>query len=420
VAGTIEAVLIAIGAVLAVPVLTLCLEIACGVARYTARPVRDGARPRVAVLVPAHNEERVLPRHLRFILSGLREGDRLVVIADNCSDNTADVARNQGAEVAVRCDPALRGKGYALDHGLEFLARTGAPEVVICIDADCEIGTDGIDRLARACAGTRRPLQAAYIMNPPQAAGRFAAIVVFAWLVKDYLRPLGLHRLGLPCQLMGTGMAFLWDDIRSVNLKNANLVEDLALGLDLALDGKFPRFCPGARVISDVAAGGTPSFAQRARWEHGTIATAIRYVPVLVGRLCRTGDVRLLAMMLDLIVPPLALLLLLLAGYFVLAATLYALSASAAPLALAVTNAVLFLAAIGVAWWGHGRDIVPLRTLALAPVYALAKVPLYLRLFGARQTAWVRGKRGVRTDTSPVRAGAVSSTKSRSPNRWQN
>jgi len=394
VADAIEAVLIAVGAALAVPALTLCLEIICGARRYATLPVPDGARPRVAVLVPAHNEEQGLPRHLGFILSQLCEGDRLVVIADNCSDNTAHVARKQGAEVAIRSEPALRGKGYALDHGLQFLEQTGAPDIVVCIDADCQIGANGIDRLALACAGTRRPIQAAYIMNLPQAAGRFAAIVVFAWLVKDYLRPLGLHRMGLPCQLMGTGMAFLWDDIRSVNLKNANLVEDLTLGLDLALKGKFPRFCPGARVISEVAAGGSPSFAQRARWEHGAIATAIRYVPLLVGRICRTGDVRLLAMMLDLVVPPLALLLLLLAGYFVLAAGFYALGVSVAPLALAAANIALFLVAVGVAWWRHGRDIVPLRMLALAPAYALRKVPLYLRLLINRQTEWVRGKRG--------------------------
>ena len=99
-------------------------------------------------------------------------------------------------------------------------------------------------------------------------------------------------------------------------------------------------------------------------------------------------------MMLDLVVPPLALLLLLLAGYFVLAAGFYALGVSVAPLTLAAANIALFLVAVGVAWWRHGRDIVPLRMLALAPAYALRKVPLYLRLLINRQTEWVRGKRG--------------------------
>jgi glycosyltransferase involved in cell wall biosynthesis len=348
----------------------------------------------VAVLVPAHDEERALRLNLGFISSQLAKDDRLIVVADNCSDDTASVAHEGGAEVTIRSDPALRGKGYALDHGLEFLKQTGAPEVLVCVDADCELAPGCIDRLVRSCRDSRSPSQAAYIMRQPQQGRGFAPIVAFAWLVKDFVRPLGLHRMGLPCQLAGSGMAFLWNDICSVNLKNGNLVEDLTLGLDLALAGKFPRFSPDALVMSEVAAGGTPSFAQRARWEHGAIATAIRYAPRLISRFCKTGDVRLVAMMLDLIVPPLALLLLLLAGVFVLAATLYALGATGAvPFALASANCALFLTAIGVAWWWRGRGIVSLRTLALAPFYALGKVPLYLRLFAKRQTEWARGKR---------------------------
>jgi len=101
----------------------------------------------------------------------------------------------------------------------------------------------------------------------------------------------------------------------------------------------------------------------------------------------------LVAMMLDLLVPPLALLSLLLAGHFALAALMYALSASVVPLWFAGINNALFVMSIGVAWWCCGRETVSLRILALAPVYALRKIPLYLRLFVNRQTEWVRGSR---------------------------
>ncbi len=393
--SAIEVVLIVVGALLAAPALTICIEIVAGARRHVALAIQEGPRPHVAVLVPAHNEEAAVTRNLGSILSQLKQGDRLIVVADNCSDDTANVARGKGAEVTVRTNLTLRGKGYALNHGLKFLKQTGAPEVVMCIDADCQIGANCIDRLGRVCFDTRSPTQAAYIMRPPQPAGRFAPIVAFAWLVKDYVRPLGLHRMGLPCQLAGSGMAFLWDDICSVNLTNANLVEDLTLGLDLALNGKFSRFCPEALVTSEVAAGGTPSSEQRARWEHGAITTAIRYAPLLIGRFLSSGNVFLVTMMLDLVVPPLALLLLLLVGHFVLAAILYVISGNVAPLALATINNVLLMTGVGVAWWCCGRDFVSLCTLAMAPVYALSKVPLYLRLFVNRQTEWVRGKRGL-------------------------
>jgi len=396
--AVLDAVLIALGAVLAVPVLTLCVEIFAALkrSRGPASATPQGSRPRLAVLVPAHDEEAALTRNLKSILRQLRPGDRLVVVADNCSDATARVARQQGAEVTVRSEAALRGKGYALDHGLAFLAQTGAPEIVVCIDADCEIGPGCIERLAHACLETRCPAQAAYLMRPAASpARRSAAIITFAWLVKNYVRPLGLRRMGLPCQLVGSGMAFLWRDIRSVNLRNANLVEDLSLGLDLALNGTFPRFCPEAIVLSEVAAGGVPSFAQRARWEHGAIATAMRYAPRLARGFCNSRNPCLAAMTLDLAVPPMALLTLLLLGHFAAATILYGAGAGAAPLWFATTNGALFLLGTGAAWRRFGRDVVRLRTLALAPFYVLGKLPLYLRLFVDRQTEWVRGKRGL-------------------------
>lgn len=395
--AVLEIVMIALGAALAVPVLTLCVEIFASLKRIAdpATAAQKGPRARLAVLVPAHNEEAALARNLDSILRQLRAGDRLVVVADNCSDGTARVARERGAEVTVRSAPALRGKGYALDHGLAFLAQTGAPEIVVCVDADCELGAGCLDRLARACLETRAPTQAAYLMRPAAPATHLASIVAFAWRVKNYVRPLGLRRMGLPCQLAGSGMAFCWHDIRSADVKTANLVEDLSLGLDLALNGKFPRFCPEAIVLSDVAAGGVPSYAQRARWEHGAIATAMRYAPRLMRTFGTARNLSLMAMMLDLAVPPAALLTLLLVGHFAAAALLYVhgTGARAAPLWLATINGALFLLATCAAWWRFGRDVVPLRVLAFVPLYVLGKLPLYLRLFANRQTEWVRGKR---------------------------
>ena len=90
-------------------------------------------------IVPAHNEEAGLPATLRSCadLDYPAGKYRVYIVADNCSDQTAELARQQGAEVSTRSDPFRRGKGYALDHGLTFLDQTGAPEVVIFLDADC-------------------------------------------------------------------------------------------------------------------------------------------------------------------------------------------------------------------------------------------------------------------------------------------
>src|SRR6185312_16414635 len=97
----------------------------------------------------------------------------------------------------------------------------------------------------------------------------------FAWLVKNYVRPAGLFVLGLPCQLVGTGMAFPWNIIRSTALATSEIVEDLKLGLDLASVGSAARFCPSARVTSTFPVSNDGSENQRERWENGYIRVIV-------------------------------------------------------------------------------------------------------------------------------------------------
>jgi cellulose synthase/poly-beta-1,6-N-acetylglucosamine synthase-like glycosyltransferase len=384
--------LIIAGIALAIPVTTLFLQTLASLPPRRAK-IPYGPRPRIAVLVPAHNEEFAIGRTLASIARQLANTDRLVVIADNCTDATVAMARQQGAEVTLRSDPLLRGKGYALDHGLRFLEQSGAPDIVIFIDADCRSKHGCIARLALSSFHAMRPAQAAYLMNPPRQAGKTASIVSFAWRVKDFVRPLGWRRLGLPCQLAGSGMAFPWEMARLSNLASNALAEDLKQGVDLALMGVFPLFCPDAVVTSDVAAGGTPSKSQRARWEHGTIEIILRYLPRLVVRFCEAPSLSLLAVALDLSVPPLALLALLAGLELILALAAFIALGIDLPLIICGIVCALFLAAILLAWWRHGRDLLPLHWLVFAPIYAIGKIPLYGRFFFNRQCAWIRGER---------------------------
>ncbi|MBD2750536.1 glycosyltransferase [Microvirga sp. BT688] len=169
----------------------------------TGGSIRPGP---IAVIVPAHNEEAGILPTLQDIEAQLRPGDRLLVVANNCSDNTAAVARAVGAEVSERHDPDHRGKGYALDWGMRHL-RQDPPETVIIIDADRRVAPGTVLTLAQAALATGRPTQALNIMKSARAGPR-RRVQELAWVLKNYVRPLGLARFGLPCQLMGTGMAF--------------------------------------------------------------------------------------------------------------------------------------------------------------------------------------------------------------------
>jgi cellulose synthase/poly-beta-1,6-N-acetylglucosamine synthase-like glycosyltransferase len=230
--------------------------------------------------VPAHDEALIISRTLQTILPQLAPGDRLVVVADNCTDETAALAAAEGADVLVRTDLVRRGKGYALDYGIRHL-ESDAPEIVLVVDADCRITPGAIERLARLSHRSGRPVQALYLMQAAEGAGPKMRVAEFAWVIKNQVRPLGLHRLGLPCQLMGTGMAFPWACISSANLATGHIVEDLKLGIELTRRGTPPLFCPEALVTSEFPSSGEGIRSQRTRWEHGHLGVILSDAPQL-------------------------------------------------------------------------------------------------------------------------------------------
>ena len=382
--------LLAVIALVPVSVFFLQMLLACLPPR--SRPLGISVRPRVAVLVPAHDEAAIIRATLASITPQLLAGDRLLVVADNCSDDTARLAREGGAEVVERFDTLRRGKGYALDFGVRHLADQ-PPEVVIVVDADCQVGEGAIDCLARRYHQVKRPVQALYLMRAPAGSGLKVQVAEFAWRVKNLVRPRGWARLGLPCQLMGAGMAFGWHDLALINLANGHLVEDVKLGLDLCQQGKPPVFCPEALVTSQFPASQQGMNSQRTRWEHGHLGLMLADAPkrALAAISQRNGS--LLAMTLDLLVPPLALLVLALLGLNLVTWLACWLSGHATPAWIALAALVMLGLAVVLAWARFCRELIPFSVLLYAPFYAARKIPLYLGFLIKRQVEWVRSKR---------------------------
>jgi cellulose synthase/poly-beta-1,6-N-acetylglucosamine synthase-like glycosyltransferase len=390
--ATLSGVLLVVLVLVLVPVSVLLLQVVCAFLPHRPAPMPDGIRPRLAVLIPAHDESAGIGRTLRSVLPQLRDADRLLVVADNCTDDTARVSASAGAEVLERHDGSLRGKGYALDFGIRYLERD-PPELVVMVDADCEMAPGSIDRIARMSAATGRPVQALDLMKSPASAGTMAPIADFAWVVKNLVRPLGFLHLGLPCQLMGTGMAFPWAAIHSVHLASGNLVEDMKIGIDLARAGRPPLFCPEALVLSYFPAAGEATRSQRTRWEHGHLAMIAGEVPRLfLEGLGRRGS-GLLALALDMCVPPLSLLSLVLGVLFCLCSAHALRTSMVAPLVTASAILLMLAAAVGLSWLRFGREVVPFRRLLLAFAYMFRKLPLYARFLLHRQVDWVRSRR---------------------------
>lgn len=366
------------------------------------RDTRPGPRPRCAVLVPAHDEEAGIGRTVAALLRELGPDDRVVVVADNCTDGTAAAARACGATVVERNVPELRGKGYALDFGVRFLEQA-PPDVVVVVDADCLAEDGGLDELVREAYAAGRPAQAAYELDGQEAGGARQRLSAFAVRYKNVVRPLGLRRLGLPCLLTGTGMAFPWALLRGAKLAHGNIVEDMQLGLDLAVAGHPPLFCPQARVRSELPAGRRAAVSQRTRWEHGHLKTLLGQVPRLLAAGAHRRRLDLIGLALELSVPPLSMLFLLWAAAFAVMAGWAATGESAGPATALAAGALAVLLSIFAAWVKFGRERLPLASLLAAPFYVLGKLPIYLAFLVRPQRAWVRTER----DTSPENARAA-------------
>jgi cellulose synthase/poly-beta-1,6-N-acetylglucosamine synthase-like glycosyltransferase len=390
--SAIQLPLLLAAAVLGVPVMVFFSQAVLAAISRAATEAASGRRPTVAVLIPAHNEEAGIGNTLACLRAQLTGGDRLLVVADNCTDDTAAVARGHGAEVCERTDPERRGKGYALDCGVRFL-DDDPPDVLIIVDADCLVGKGAVGTLARRAFCTGRPVQALYMMHSQTRERLASRIAEFAWLVKNYVRPLGWHKAGFPCQLMGTGMAFPWPLISAASLANSHLVEDMKLGIELAGKGYPPLFCREAAVSSFFPLTADGARAQRSRWEHGHMSIIMNEIPGLLLQSVRTRNWGLLALAADLIVPPLALLVLLVGGILLLSAALLAWNGVVLPFAAAAVLAAALASAVSLSWWKFGRTVVSPYDLLLAVVYAVEKIPLYIRYFINKQVEWIRTER---------------------------
>src|SRR5215467_306082 len=172
-------------------------EVLAGCLALRKERTSPGAAPgspshRTAVLIPAHNEGSGILPTIRDVQAQLGPHDRILVVADNCTDDTAAIVQGAGAEVIVRADLARRGKGYALEFGVRHLGLN-PPDVVVIMDADCRLGENALRYLSDSALASGGPVQSLYFMLAPENSSPGNGVNVFAWRVKNWIRPLGLE-----------------------------------------------------------------------------------------------------------------------------------------------------------------------------------------------------------------------------------
>ncbi|MGE3993794.1 glycosyltransferase family 2 protein [Pseudorhodoplanes sp.] len=345
------------------------------------------------VVIPAHDEAGTIEQTLAAVVPELAGHGSILVVADNCTDETAAAARSAGASVIVRRDPRRRGKGYAIDFAVKHLANS-PPDVVIILDADCTPDPGTFAILHSACRHWNRPVQARYeLVRPKKDAGPLARVGYFAWQIKNILRPAGLSALRVPCLLTGTGMAFPWRTLASSQLATGHIVEDMVLGLELAARDQGALFLPEACVRSALPPSLEGQKTQRTRWETGHLQVIRQQVPWLIAQAVLRLDYRLLTLALHTAVPPLALFGLMLPTITGASGILALLGGPT--LAFRLSGLAIVMASVVFAAYWHlvGRNLLFWRDLALLPGYVAAKIPLYVRALAGRQVQWIRSKR---------------------------
>jgi 1,2-diacylglycerol 3-beta-glucosyltransferase len=368
-----------------------------------SRPAR-----RFLILIPAHNEENSLP----VCLNRLNEIDypsdnfQVHVVADNCQDDTAAVAKKFGAYVHVRTDANRLGKGPALQWLMERLKQSGEPhDALVFVDADTLVSRNILRAAdARLSAGAQA-LQAYYAVQDVERSWaislRFAALAVL-----HYLRPQGRMALGGSAGLKGNGMVFPAETIRTLNW-SSSLTEDIQLHMDLLLNGRWVEFMPEASVWGEMPESLARSQTQHARWEAGRVDLARQYVPRLLRMAYQrfhSGDRRAAFRFFDAAmehaIPPLSVLVSASVALLIAAVVLVVFARPAgsalvtALLALAATNLIgqVIYVLVGLRLAGAPRSVY--RNLLFAPWLIVWKVGQYLRIFvGERQKAWVRTAR---------------------------
>jgi len=357
------------------------------------RPEVSQPSRRFRFVVPAHNESAGITETVQSLraVDYPSELFEIVVVADNCSDDTAEKAAAAGATVMVRNDTEKRGKGYALVH--VFSSTSPEVDAVVVIDADTLISPN----LLRAFAARRdlgaRAVQADYAVRNPDAGWR-TRLIAIAFGAFHIVRSRARERLSLSCGLRGNGMCFSTELLREIPHAAYSVVEDVEYGVRLGEAGYRVHYADEAHVYGEMVTTSAAANTQRRRWEEGRKALIKEHARRLLGAGIGRPSRVLFDLALDLYIPPLSRIAVgVFLGELLATALLFALGAGRLSLAaygLGLTSVLLYVLR---GWSVSGTGLRGLMDLALAPVYVLWKLTLRFKKPPRATAEWVRTER---------------------------
>ncbi|HEY6952309.1 MAG TPA: glycosyltransferase family 2 protein [Bacteroidota bacterium] len=353
---------------------------------------------RFAFVVPAHNEELVIERTVASLRSVDYPPDlfQIFVVADNCSDQTAQRSEMAGAIVLERTNPVERGKGYALEYAFGCVSRMNPPlDAIVVVDADSTVSRQFL-RVMNACLEEGSgAIQSADVVE--QTVGSWSVEATrIALLLYNVARPLGRKLIGCSAGLRGNGMCFSRDVLQTVPWKAFSLTEDLEYGLNLLLHGIPVTFAPDAFVYATMPQNSGNAESQRARWETGRFPIIRTYAMKLLAAAIRRRSFALFDAFIDLVTPAFVNMIGFILIIVVIKAIVALTTVGAAGQPLSGWIVILFAGAIHVVFGlkAAGEDKLILKSLRNFPRYVVWKIRLYtILLFRGFAKEWVRTTR---------------------------
>ena len=345
-----------------------------------------------AVLIPAHDEELLIAQTVHSVnaIDYPKDKFSVFVVADNCADKTALHASEAGATVIERTDPVNRGKGHALVTGLKrVFDLQPSVDAIVVVDADTQVDPEFLSAMSQSIVAGECAIQGVYLGSNQHDSWR-TELLQLAWSLFNFLRPLGRTTLGFSASLLGNGMCFRADLLKSRNWSAFSITEDIEYGIQLLLAGKRVAFNQDARVFGQMAKTADQAESQRLRWEKGRLAILKEFATPLIKRSIGQFDPGAAEMLLDMITPPLALLVSL---NIVGSLLILFVSTKLFLFSLIPSDLLILYVFLGFLTVGPSRGLV--KSLIYAPFYILWKFALY----GAqlirpnRKMEWVRTSR---------------------------
>ncbi len=255
----------------------------CSFVKIKEKPLKEDKQHRFMTIIPAHNEEKVVVNLIESLkkLDYPKDLYDIYVIADNCTDKTAEVAKKAGAIVYERFDEAHKTKGHALQWFLAQKIEEDAPYDAFCIfDADNIVDENFLKVMNKKLCQGEEVVQGYKDIKNPSDSWVSAGYAIFYWTMHRFYH-LARYNIGLSPLMNGTGFMVKFDVIKPQGWNTKTLTEDIEFSLKRIIEGKKLGWARDAIVYDEQPVGFKQSWTQRSRWTVGHMQCLKEYTKPL-------------------------------------------------------------------------------------------------------------------------------------------